>query len=149
MAGNDKTFYKLEPLVLKNIDKLSDRDATTLMFSYAARGCGNPELHKAFKKKIGKCAGNLDYISTANVLNYLMLRDDKDERAWQTLMQGVINNPDIMPLHDYKTFKAAKVFAEGVFPHWDLTEYIDKLFHPERYFNCVIQNDYYHKDIKY
>jgi hypothetical protein len=52
MSGKDKTYFNMEPIVLKNLDKISDRDLTHLMYSYGARGVGNPDLHKAFEKKL-------------------------------------------------------------------------------------------------
>ena len=45
MNGLDKTYFALEPIVLANIDQVSDRDLTHLMYSYGVRGVGNPELH--------------------------------------------------------------------------------------------------------
>jgi hypothetical protein len=56
MCGRDKTFFTFEPTVLKNLDKVSDRDATHLMYAYGVRGVGNPELHKAFEKRLEACA---------------------------------------------------------------------------------------------
>ena len=52
MFGRDKTFYNMEPTILKNIDKISDRDLSHLMYAYSVRNVGNPELHKAFEKKL-------------------------------------------------------------------------------------------------
>lgn len=56
MNGEDKTFYNLEPIVLKNIDSISDRDLTHLMYAYSIRAAGNPELYAAFDKKLGQIA---------------------------------------------------------------------------------------------
>jgi len=44
MCGKDKTFFTFEPVVMKNLDKISDRDATHLMYAYGVRAVGNPEL---------------------------------------------------------------------------------------------------------
>lgn len=49
MCGQDKTFTALEPTVMKNIDTLSDRDLTHIMYAYGVRNLGNPELHSAFE----------------------------------------------------------------------------------------------------
>jgi hypothetical protein len=53
MNGKDKTYYAFEPKVLKNIDSIPDRELSHLMYAYSVRGLGNPELHKAFEKKLG------------------------------------------------------------------------------------------------
>ena len=52
MCGKDKTFFTLEPVVMKGLETLNDRDATHLMYAYGVRNVGNPELHKAFEKKL-------------------------------------------------------------------------------------------------
>lgn len=52
MSANDKTYYHLEPKVLSEINKLNDRDLTHVMYAYSVRGLGNPELYKAFDKKL-------------------------------------------------------------------------------------------------
>jgi hypothetical protein len=52
-AGKDKTFYNLEPTIVKGMDKLSARDLSHLMYSYGVRNVGNPDLHKLFEKKLG------------------------------------------------------------------------------------------------
>lgn len=75
MCGRDKTYYAFEPVVLKGIDGLNDRDATHLMYAYGVRNLGNPELHKAFEKKLDQIASKLDYPSLFNAFYYLMFRD--------------------------------------------------------------------------
>ena len=60
MYGKDRTFVELEPRVLELLDsndeqkRLSMRDASHAMFTYAARGGGNPELHVAFQNRLRK-----------------------------------------------------------------------------------------------
>lgn len=50
MTGKDKTFYNLEPVVMKGLESANSRDASHVMYSYAIRNAGNPELYKAFDK---------------------------------------------------------------------------------------------------
>ena len=48
--AKDKTFYNMEPKVLKSLDQISDRDFSHLLYAYGVRNVGNPELLKAFDK---------------------------------------------------------------------------------------------------
>jgi hypothetical protein len=48
MTGKDKTFYNLEPIVIKSLKDGDARDISHVMYSYAIRNAGNPELYKAF-----------------------------------------------------------------------------------------------------
>jgi hypothetical protein len=52
MVGQEKTFTHLEPIVIKNLQGLSSRDLSHLMYSFAVRGAGNPALHAAFEKRL-------------------------------------------------------------------------------------------------
>jgi hypothetical protein len=82
MCGKDKTFYNMEPIILKNIDKIGDRDLTHLMYAYSVRNVGNPELHKAFEKKLGQIAERLDYPSLFNVIYYMLFRENPNKDIW-------------------------------------------------------------------
>lgn len=83
MWGSDKTYIALEPTVLKNIDKMSDRDVTHLMYAYSVRKAGNPELYKAFDKKLEAIAEKLDYPSLSNALYYMMFRENNNKSIWE------------------------------------------------------------------
>lgn len=48
MTGKDKTFYNLEPIVIKSLKDGEPRDISHVMYSYAIRNAGNPGLYKAF-----------------------------------------------------------------------------------------------------
>ena len=76
MAGSDKTYFALESTILKGLDKLSDRDVTHLMYAYSVRAVGNPELHKAFEKRLGAMVETLDYPSMFNVVYYLLFNEN-------------------------------------------------------------------------
>lgn len=45
MCGTNKTFSNLEPVVIAGLDKVSDRDASHLMYAYSVREAGNPALY--------------------------------------------------------------------------------------------------------
>jgi len=82
MCGRDKTFFTFESTVLKGLDSLSDRDATHLMYAYGVRNVGNPELHKAFEKKLDAIAHQLDYPSLFNAFYYLLFTESANKNLW-------------------------------------------------------------------
>ena len=123
MAGRNKTFYNLEPIVLQNLDSIPDRDLTHLMYSYGVRGVGNPELHAAFEKKLVEIADRLDYPALFNVLYYLMFRDNANPEIWSKIVENVGDSEEILPLIYYKPFKASGIFLKYHFPEMDLTDY--------------------------
>jgi hypothetical protein len=52
MWGKDKTYINLEQIVLKNMNNISERDLSHLMYAYSIRNAGNPEIYKAFDEKL-------------------------------------------------------------------------------------------------
>ena len=46
--GQDASFVKYEPKILKEINSFSPRQLSDIMYAYSIREQGNPELHKAF-----------------------------------------------------------------------------------------------------
>ena len=82
MCGRDKTFFTFEATVLKNLDKISDRDVTHLMYAYGVRAVGNQELHKAFEKKLEAIAARLDYPSLFNAVYYLLFTESANKQLW-------------------------------------------------------------------
>jgi hypothetical protein len=116
MSGNDKTYYNLEPIILKDINKLHPRDLTALMYSYSVRNVGNPELYKAFDKRITEVADKLDYPSLFNAIYYMLFRENANEETWKKLVQSTINQTDILPIIYYRPFKASRIFIESKFP---------------------------------
>jgi hypothetical protein len=115
MCGRDKTFYLFEGVVLKGLSEVSDRDATHLMYSYSVRGLGNPELHKAFEKRLDEMASNLDYPSLFNAFYYMLFRESGNRALWEKLVNATIANPDILPITYYRPFKAAKYYLQSRF----------------------------------
>ena len=49
MVGKDKTFYTLEPVIIKGLEGANARDVSHIMYSYGVRNVGNPELNAAFE----------------------------------------------------------------------------------------------------
>lgn len=82
MCGRDKTFFSFEPIVLKNLESVSDRDATHLMYAYGVRAVGNPELHKAFEKRLEAIVDRLDYPSLFNAIYYLLFTENANRNLW-------------------------------------------------------------------
>lgn len=151
MCGRDKTFYTFEPTVLKGLESMSDRDATHLMYAYGVRNLGNPELHKAFEKKLEKIASNLDYPSLFNAFYYMMFRDSGNKALFEKLVNATVTNPDILPIIYYRPFKAARFYLQGKFKDGisNMQDFIDKQWHAERYFNVYKLEEYIERDTAY
>ena len=149
MVGANKTFYNLEPVVLKNLDNVSDRDATHLMYSYSVREAGNPELYAAFDKRLEKMVHNLDYPSLFNAIYYLLFRENANPELWKGVIASTLAQDDTLPLIYYKPFKASNLFMKHHFPDWNLSDYTDKFFYSENYFNTMRMDDNYERDKEY
>ena len=115
MCGRDKTFYNFEPTVLKNLDKISDRDATHLMYAYGVRAVGNPELHKAFEKRLDAIVERLDYPAMFNAIYYLLFTESANRSLWQKVVDTTISNSDVLPIIYFRPFKAARFYLKGKF----------------------------------
>jgi len=120
MWGSDKTFIALEPSVLKNIDKFTDRDISHVIYAYSVRKAGNPEIYKAFDKRIENMCGRLDYPSLHNVIYYLLFRENANKKIWTSIIESVVNNEDWLPIIYYRPFKASILFLQHHFPELDL-----------------------------
>jgi len=116
MNGEDKTFYNLEPVILKNIDSISDRDLTHLMYAYSIRAAGNPELYAAFDKKLGEIADRLDYPGLFNAIYYLLFRESKCQDTWDKIIDATINQDETLPITYYRPFKASYFYLKGALP---------------------------------
>lgn len=150
MNGEDKTFYNLEPIILKNIDSISDRDLTHLMYAYSIRAAGNPELYAAFDKKLMEIAGRLDYPGLFNAIYYLMFRESKCQATWDKIIDATINQDETLPITYYRPFKASYYYLKGAMPETKfLREYQDMFFDAEQYFSVIKNEDYYMSDTKY
>ena len=149
MCGTNKTFANLEKVVLAGLDKVSDRDATHLMYSYSVREAGNPELYAAFDKRLEKMIVNLDYPSLFNAIYYMLFREISKPELWKQVIEATRNQDDVLPLIYCRPFKAAKLYMQAKFPDWDLSHFQDKFFHAEKYFNIILLDHNYEKDQEY
>lgn len=98
------------------MDQLSDRDFSHLLYAYGIRGLGNPELHKAFDKRIDQIIEKLDYPSLFNVIYYLLFKDNGNLKLWERIMKTTIDNQDILPIKYYRPFKASAVYLKARYP---------------------------------
>lgn len=138
MCGKDKTYYNFEAKLLKDLDQIPDRDFTHLLYAYGVRNVGNPELHKAFEKRIDAMVDNLDYPSLFNTIYYLLFRDCADKALWERVIKATLKHEDILPIIYYRPFKASYVYLKSRFPEIEQTEdfkdYLHKFWYAERYF---------------
>lgn len=149
MCGQDKTFTALEPIILKEINQIPDRDLSHICYAYGVRGLGNPELHVALEKRLDQVADRLDYPSMFNVIYYLLFRESTNEAVWRKIVDNTVAQEDVLPLIYYRPFKASKFWLRQNFPEWDLEDYVDKFFNAEKYFNVTKLDDYFESDVKY
>ncbi len=64
-------------------------------------------------------------------------------------MRATVNNKDVLPIIYYRPFKASELFIKHHFPKWDLVDYVDKFWHPERYFNMIPKEEILEHEPKY
>ena len=134
---------------MANIESMPDRDLTHLMYAYSVRNVGNPELYAALEKRLGQIADRLDYPSMFNVIYFMLFREVKDRALWEKIVANTISQKETLPLIYYKPFKASKLFLRGVFPDWNIEDYVDKFYNAEKYFNVTKFDDNFESDIKY
>jgi len=132
MAGNDKTFYHLEPVVMEGVDSANMRDLSHLMYSYSIRSAGNPDLYQKFDARMQtEDFSELDYPTLFNLSFYSLFRESKDEAVWRKIVERACAIEDVLPLVYYKSFKASFLYLKSVFPEWNLDLLGDKLWHAE------------------
>lgn len=122
MAGSEKTFVNLEPSVLAHLNDMSPREVSHVMYAYAVRDAGNPELHAAFEKRLLEVADHLDYPGLFNAIYYMLFRENAHEQIWSKLVAAANAQTDVLPIIYYKPFKAAYMFLKHHYPHWDPAE---------------------------
>ena len=149
MNGKDKTFYNMEPKVLKSLDEISDRDFSHLLYAYGVRNVGNPELLKAFDRQIDLRVDTMtDYPTLFNVIYYLLFKENANKHLWQRVITTTLKIEAVLPIIYYRPFKAAKYYLNGKFPELETDEdFIDfqhKFWYPERYYNAISQERYLH-----
>jgi len=152
MAGSDKLFVHLEPKIIQNMDKFSSRDLGHILYAYSVSAAGNPELYKAFDKRLEQLADSedmWDFLTLHNVLYYMMFRGNTNKKIWANIIESTLFQDDTLPIVYYKPFKFSKTFLKAHFPEWDIGEYIDRFYYAEQYFNQVQLDDYLTSDRKY
>lgn len=84
MTGSKKLFINLEPVVMSELDKMSPRELSHVLYAYSIRDAGNPELYKSFDGRIEHLLNNdtFDYASLSNLIYYMMFRDNNSESIW-------------------------------------------------------------------
>lgn len=143
---------------MKLIPTMSARNLSHVMYAYGVRAAGNPDLHAAFEKRMEEIAGTLDYAGLFNLVYYMLFRENANEKIWHHIVATTNKQTTVMPLIYYKPFKASMHFLTHHFPQWDgdrthdgtfLSDYQDKFFYAEKYFNVVKLDDMYDTDAKY
>lgn len=85
------------------------------MYAYGVRSVGNPELHKAFEKRLESMITRLDYPSLFNVIYYMLFTENANRNLWQKIVDTTNSNPDILPIIYYRPFKAARFYMKSRF----------------------------------
>lgn len=113
MAGSDKLFIHLEPLIISKINDYESRDLSQVLYAYSIRNVGNPELYKAFDKRIESFVDDnqiFDYPTLFNMIYYMMFRENTSEKVWAHIIESTLQEDDILPLTYYKPFKYSRFF---------------------------------------
>lgn len=139
--GEDKTFVEFEPKILEKINNFHIKNLSHIMYCYAVREQGNPEFHKKVLKRLVDEDKPLDYQTLNNVLYYLMINNNKDEKLWTRLVTNTLENEGYIPIRQYAPFKLSKFYLKHHFPKIDIRDYVDKFFYPERYYNAILDQN--------
>lgn len=121
------------------------------MYAYSVRNVGNPELYKAFDSRVeGLIAYEaFDYPMLSNLIYYMLFRTNTNETIWKAIVEHTAASEEVLPITYYKPFKYSKFFLAAHFPEWDLSDYLDKFYYAERYFNQIQLDNYGHQIYKY
>ena len=139
--GEDKTFVEFEPKILEKINNFHIKNLSHIMYCYAVREQGNPEFHKKVLKRLVDEDKPLDYQTLNNILYYLMINNNKDEKLWTRLVTNTLENEGYIPIRQYAPFKLSKFYLKHHFPKMDIRDYVDKFFYPERYYNAILDQN--------
>jgi len=136
MAGGDKFFNEMEPVILKNLDKMNMDDFSNVIYAYSVRNQGSEEFNKIVLNKI---TNEMKSYSTWHVLFnvawYLLFTTNKDFTLWQSFVDQVFTIEGKMPLVYYRPFKIAAYYIEFNITNIDLFDYKDRFFYAEQYYN--------------
>jgi len=67
----------------------------------------------------------------------MMFRENTNKKIWEHLVDQTLLEDDILPIVYYKPFKFSRFFLQHHFPEMDISEFVDKFYYAERYFNQV------------
>lgn len=146
--GKDRTFVELDQKVVDKMDEFDIRSLSHVMYSYGFREQGNPELHKKWIKRLESQSELMDHHTLSNVLYYLMFVDNKDEALWKKMIDNTLQQDKPIPLTHYTPFKMSRYYIQHHFPEWDIRDYYDKFFYPERFYNTQPREQYFMRDKK-
>ncbi len=79
----------------------------------------------------------------------MIWRENKNPKMWKSVIDATLAQEDILPIIYYKPFKASKLWIKHHFPTWDLSDYTDKFFYAEKYWNVVKLDDNFERDKEY
>ena len=128
--GENKTFIELEPKIQEKINNFDIRNLSHIMYSYAVREQGNPEFHKKLLKRLNDEDKPYDYQTISNILYYLMINNNKDEKLWTRLISNTLENDGYIPVRQYTPYKLSKYYLQHHFPNMDIKDYTNKFFLP-------------------
>jgi hypothetical protein len=145
-VGKNQTFVQLEPKIHQNFDNFDIRSLSHVMYAYGFREQGNPELHKKFLKRFKSHDELMDYHTMNNLIYYLMFTDNVDEELWTKVIQHTLQRNDHIPVTHFTPFKMSRYYIQHHFPEWDIRDYYDKFFYPERYYNASLKEKVFLSD---
>jgi len=73
----------------------------------------------------------------ANLIYYMLFRQNTNKKIWEAIIDQTLEYDDILPINCYKPYKFSKFFLAHHFPEWDISEFLDRFYYSERYFNQV------------
>ena len=119
MAGSDKLFIHLEPLVKQLLPKMSADDLSLILYGYSIREVGNPEIYKAFDSQLMQRVRKGEvwsYPVLFHVIYYLMFTENKNPKIWEHVVHCTVQNDYVLPITYYKPFKFSWFYLKHHFP---------------------------------
>lgn len=110
------------------------------MYGYSIRAAGNPEIYQAFEKRLGQLIDEqrpFDYPFLFSLIYYMLFRENADEKIWRAIIEATLDNDDTLPIMYYKPFRMARYFLEKKFPEWDISEFVERGYYADRYWNAA------------
>jgi len=152
LAGSDKFFNEMEPLVLKNINKMNLDEFSNVLYAYSVRGLGSKEFHKIVLHKLHSEMSNCNnYHILFNISWYLMFTDNLDKSLWQKYVDQVQKIDGKMPLIYYRAFKLAAhyIIMNDEINSIELYDFRDRFFYAEQYYNYTKYESFFESEWRY